>query len=175
MPTYSHSTGLAGITSPRLDATSAATSAGLLSPTAAAGGGSAAAGGAGSVASAASSWPVCKVTEDVRAAYEEYCKEHPNTSFHLVHRAETRTLVRSSSVLVGSASGESEAYGPAEALVAFAEEHDAAILAVGVDGMGRYTSSSGAREKAGLGSVSDAVVRKARCDVFVVQPTRATY
>ncbi len=53
----------------------------------------------------------------------------------------------------------------ADILVALAEEEDVDFLVVGVDGLGRFVSGM----KDHLGSTSDAVVRKARCNVIVVQ------
>lgn len=67
------------------------------------------------------------------------------------------------------------AAGVADLLVEFADDHAASILAVGVDGMGRYTHHGAHKAGSALGSVSDSVVRKSRCNVLVVQPARGTY
>lgn len=59
----------------------------------------------------------------------------------------------------------------ADALVAFLEEVDADVVAVGVDGMGAFAAG----KTVSMGSVSDQVVRKAPCTVVCYQDTRGTY
>lgn len=83
-------------------------------------------------------------TEAVTARYTAYAAGKSNAVFQVLHKSTD-----------GNAASE---------LVALAESKDAHMLAVGVDGLGSYTSG---REK--LGSVTDAVVKNARCDVLTVK------
>lgn len=59
----------------------------------------------------------------------------------------------------------------ADVLINYAEEHEADFLVVGADGLGRYAAGKSDH----LGSTSDAVVRKSRTNVVVVQNPGAVF
>lgn len=59
----------------------------------------------------------------------------------------------------------------ADVMVAFLEEVEADVVAVGVDGMGAYAAG----KTTSVGSTSDQVVRKSPCTVLCYQDTRGTY
>jgi nucleotide-binding universal stress UspA family protein len=58
-----------------------------------------------------------------------------------------------------------------DCLLDFAEDAGADFITVGVDGLGRFAAGKSSR----LGSTSDAVVRRARCNVLVAQEAGATF
>jgi nucleotide-binding universal stress UspA family protein len=92
-----------------------------------------------------------KFTADrIRQRYETFA-ESEATVRYLVHRKDPRETVSS-------------------AILGFARDHDATYLAIGADGIGAYVSGTST-----WGSVSDNVVKHAKCTVIVTQPNGGIY
>jgi nucleotide-binding universal stress UspA family protein len=87
----------------------------------------------------------------VAARYSTFCADKANCSF-------------SSTQVHG-------AVAVADVIVDWAADHDATFIVIGADGVGAYAVGHEAR----LGSVSDAVVKKARCNIICIQERHATY
>ena len=85
----------------------------------------------------------------VDARYTDFCALHKHASYHTVARTAYPSV--------------------ADAIVAYTNDTEASVVVVGADGLNAH-----AHGRAVLGSNSDAVVRKASCNVLVVQETHST-